>query len=562
MKVSISTIKDWFRNGLRPTQSHFWATWDSFWHKDEQIPVTSIENLQENLDEKVDVETYEIEKVNFQNTSFKNVGTGTPNTDTIEPAYREGKIGIGEPNPIETVDVIGSGKFQYTYSDGSIARATLGGENTSSEIGLPSGFIKTNTLAFFPDPSVHPGTQGYFYTGDISSIAPAAGKLSTGIGIASLTDSKYARTTYFASDSNGNPESEFVGILTSRHEDGNAASVEVSNKGGDIGENEESYLSLTSSNDSTFSRISLTPRIATIKGALLQLKEYADDTLIEGYVHNDDITSTGTAATVVGALKPLGVDSQGNVGKILTPTGSSTGLEAIDEGNGIGWRFVGRNSDNFGDVGQDAVDLSSSTTSSITKGATGRWSFSTGQNNTADGLWSFAGGVNSFASGAESIAYGADINITGAGSTGFGRLNTGNGQYIFVAGLSNTVTHNNGNSLGSNNTVSGQWGTAIGRSLFSRSGYEYSIGSFGTDYVANNSNTDDPEDRLFNVSNGLGDTQRSDAFTIYKNGAVQLHPIAQVSITNATVGMMIVDSADSNKLKFYDGTAWKIIVTN
>lgn len=62
MKVSISTIKDWFRNGLRPTQSHFWATWDSFWHKDEQIPIDSIENLQGDLDEKLTLEVYEVEK--------------------------------------------------------------------------------------------------------------------------------------------------------------------------------------------------------------------------------------------------------------------------------------------------------------------------------------------------------------------------------------------------------------------------------------------------------------------------------------------------------------------
>ncbi|MEP0265427.1 hypothetical protein [Dokdonia sp.] len=336
MKVSISTIKDWFRNGLRPTQTQFWATWDSFWHKDEQIPFSSIENIQENLDEKLDVEVYENEKANFQNTSFKNVGDGTPNVDTTMSAYREGKIGVGEPDPIETVDVIGSGKFQYTYSDGSIARATLGGENTNSEIGLPSGLIKTNTLAFFPDQSAHPGTQGYFYTGDISSLVPASGKLSTGMGIASLTNTKYARSAFFPYNNNGNPESEYVGVFEARHEDGNATAVQVFNKGGELGKKNEAYLVLRASvnHTETVARITLSPRIATVEGALLQLKEYADDTLIEGYVHNDDEATTGTAATTIGALKPLGVDSDGNVGKILTGTSEVTASNGVTETSG------------------------------------------------------------------------------------------------------------------------------------------------------------------------------------------------------------------------------------
>ncbi len=50
MAVSISTIREWFRTGLKPTQEQFWSTWDSFWHKDEQIPIQTIENLQGTLE--------------------------------------------------------------------------------------------------------------------------------------------------------------------------------------------------------------------------------------------------------------------------------------------------------------------------------------------------------------------------------------------------------------------------------------------------------------------------------------------------------------------------------
>lgn len=55
-KVSLNTIKNWFLTGLKPTQQQFWNTWDSFFHKDDEIPQASIENLQESFDAKLDVE--------------------------------------------------------------------------------------------------------------------------------------------------------------------------------------------------------------------------------------------------------------------------------------------------------------------------------------------------------------------------------------------------------------------------------------------------------------------------------------------------------------------------
>lgn len=49
MKVSLSTIKSWFETGDKPTQSQFWNTWDSFWHKDDAIPTASIDGLDAEL---------------------------------------------------------------------------------------------------------------------------------------------------------------------------------------------------------------------------------------------------------------------------------------------------------------------------------------------------------------------------------------------------------------------------------------------------------------------------------------------------------------------------------
>lgn len=52
MKVSLSQIKSWFKKGLYPTESQFSNTWDSFWHKDEQIPLSVIAELTEKLNQK------------------------------------------------------------------------------------------------------------------------------------------------------------------------------------------------------------------------------------------------------------------------------------------------------------------------------------------------------------------------------------------------------------------------------------------------------------------------------------------------------------------------------
>src|SRR5690554_3023322 len=47
--TALNTIKNWFKTGLKPTQAQFWATWDSFWHKDQSIPQANITNLEQDL---------------------------------------------------------------------------------------------------------------------------------------------------------------------------------------------------------------------------------------------------------------------------------------------------------------------------------------------------------------------------------------------------------------------------------------------------------------------------------------------------------------------------------
>lgn len=55
-KTVISTLKDWFRTGKYPTQSQFWNWMDSYWHKDEAIPLGSIVTLTAVLNNKANVD--------------------------------------------------------------------------------------------------------------------------------------------------------------------------------------------------------------------------------------------------------------------------------------------------------------------------------------------------------------------------------------------------------------------------------------------------------------------------------------------------------------------------
>ena len=67
-----------------------------------------------------------------------------------------------------------------------------------------------------------------------------------------------------------------------------------------------------------------------------------------------------------------------------------TGLETLDEGNGIGWRLIDTDPANYGSIGLNAVDLSNSDSASSTTGSTGDFSTAMGWFTKAESLGSTA----------------------------------------------------------------------------------------------------------------------------------------------------------------------------
>lgn len=51
------TLKSWFVRDLKPLGTQFAAWIDSFWHKDDELPITSIQNLQATLNAKADMDS-------------------------------------------------------------------------------------------------------------------------------------------------------------------------------------------------------------------------------------------------------------------------------------------------------------------------------------------------------------------------------------------------------------------------------------------------------------------------------------------------------------------------
>lgn len=54
-----NVLKGWFKRGLKPLEAQFHAWMDSYWHKNEEIPIKNIENLEDTLNNKAETQNLE-----------------------------------------------------------------------------------------------------------------------------------------------------------------------------------------------------------------------------------------------------------------------------------------------------------------------------------------------------------------------------------------------------------------------------------------------------------------------------------------------------------------------
>ncbi|MGB5982829.1 MAG: hypothetical protein WBG46_11855 [Nonlabens sp.] len=163
-------------------------------------------------------------------------------------------------------------------------------------------------------------------------------------------------------------------------------------------------------------------------------------------------------------------------------SGGASGLVRITEGLSTGYRLATANSANHGNIGNNAVDLSYSSSSSSINGATASEAFAVGSSTVASGISSTAMGTSTTASNTSSTALGAYTTASGSVST----------------------------AIGNNTVASGTNSTAMGWHTIAASPVETAIGTY---------NVENSSDNLFVVGNG-SPAARSDAFLVTKGGTI------------------------------------------
>jgi hypothetical protein len=231
-------------------------------------------------------------------------------------------------------------------------------------------------------------------------------------------------------------------------------------------------------------------------------------------------------------------------------------LVKVTENGKTGYRLEDADPANYGDIGQDAVDLSISQYPNATNGATGQLAHASGVNTTASGSLSNASGLDTTASGPASHAEGNGTVASGNSSHAEGNLTVSSGIISHAEGLSTVASGLASHAEGSYGEASGRDSHAQGNNTIARSFAEHSGGVNGTDYTPQSATQFNLIDRLVNYGNGPSGI-RSDAYTLFKNGMQKFFTAALSTITNATKGSVMLD--ENARMNIHDGTAFKAV---
>lgn len=463
---------------------------------------------------------------------FDEITTGDPNYIITTDAYRSARVGLGSiVLPTEMFHLVstqalakGGIKVDYTYTGGGITRQQIGGQAIYSELGAVANSIEGFNTEYFANTTDYvDNLRAYVRAGDYEA-EDADTSLSSSIGVVSATYDRYGMFSVEAATNND--DKDWITSLKVLNEDNDSATVNVRSKGVTSGFLLESQLEFISTNsEADESKMFISPHILTFNN-LTQLSGYGSGTFIEGYTHTDSLAKTGVTATVIGApMYFLSIDANG----ILMEEAYAAGLEALDEGNGIGWRLLGRDALSFGNIGLNAVDMSYSTGASSSRGATGTRSLAMGRNATASGEDSIAFGFDSIASGDFSTAF---VSCTASGLTSFAQGSgcLASGSRAIAMGFEATATTSQSVAIGQSVTASAFGAVALGQGNFASTPGELSAGAWGTSGGV----------RAFNIGVGVNDATRLDGLTLTTAGVLTIPQLTIALIDAESTGRVAV----------------------
>ncbi len=281
----------------------------------------------------------------------------------------------------------------------------------------------------------------------------------------------------------------------------------------------------------------------------------------EFQIGNPAITGFSFPSTDGNANQILQTDGNGTLSWAVNSSSGASGLETIDESNGIGWRLIGRDPNNFGNIGINAIDLSFySAHPSIpinTIGATGFGSIAFGINTEASGLVSTAMGSFSLASGANSLSFGAGTKAIadnslaigvrtealGIWSSAIGYESIASGSAALAIGSFSTATGDFSSAIGLNTSSTGKDATALGAFTNAEAYSSMALGRFNigggnpTNWIGT--------DPLFEIGNSTDTANRSNALTVLKNGTITA-PTFDISEITDNKALITKEYADAN----------------
>ncbi|REC64062.1 hypothetical protein DRF65_00360 [Chryseobacterium pennae] len=141
MSTPLHTIFSWFETGDFPTQAQFQASWSSFWHKDDLVPISQISGLTQVIEQMASSEALQ----NHINDSNAHTGylakLDASNLTTVNVNSWKEKLGVGEiPANVALVDM---GENQSVFNKDQITSICMLLENYVNSNGkIMSGMIE------------------------------------------------------------------------------------------------------------------------------------------------------------------------------------------------------------------------------------------------------------------------------------------------------------------------------------------------------------------------------------------------------------------------------------
>lgn len=289
---------------------------------------------------------------------------------------------------------------------------------------------------------------------------------------------------------------------------------------------------------------------------------------------NDDTGYTlPTTKGTSGQVLTVNTDNAQTYWTFVSGTGH---LEKITEDGNTGYRLLGREPVNYGNIGLEALDFSYQTESGDTFGATGEnattfgvntwasgenatalgfgtwatgdYSMSLGYESEATGNDAFALGYNTLASGNDSFAAGYQTEASADFSTSFGYFSKAQGEIAIAFGNYTEANGFKSTAFGDTTIASGTVSSTFGLGTTSESFAQTTLGLYNTEMpVTNGSGSYVADQRLFVIGNGTGNNNRSNAMVVLKNGNTTINGKLQVEELQAA------DSGDADMKAYIYG---------